>query len=239
MVAAYIAAIERGLSPDRLEASRPQGGDNLAMATTYFWNIALCQSLYASLGTLEVSMRNGIHDALTAYFGNAAWYDTPNLLLTREADQIADVKQKILRARKPLIPPRAVGGLNYGFWTSILDSAYGNTIWTATNPAFLVQQAFPHAPLHYQVRTRAHDRFNTIRTLRNRVSHHEPIWRGVLLPNGRIVPAANLYADAIDAIGWVDPTLQASHVALDRFPIIHQNGRVMVEWEIKRHLGIL
>lgn len=101
--------------------------DDLAMITTYFWNVDLCQSLYPSLGAVEVSMRNGIHDALTAYFGAATWYDMPQLLLPRELDQVTDAKRKIRRARKTVIPPHVVAALDFGFWTRLLDAGYGTT----------------------------------------------------------------------------------------------------------------
>jgi hypothetical protein len=67
-----------------LETYRPAGGSDLDMVTTYFWNVALCQSLYHVMSALEVSMRNRIHSALDARFGTPAWYDRPRLLLDRE-----------------------------------------------------------------------------------------------------------------------------------------------------------
>lgn len=235
---AYVADLRRGLSPDRLASYRPTGGDDLAMAANYFWNTALCQTLYPSLSALEVSMRNGIHGALSAHFATTAWYDIPQLLLPRESAQISDAKRKIRRSGKPIAPPRVVAALSLGFWTSILDTGYGARIWIAKNPAVLVRQAFPYAPLHMQVRSRAHDRFNTIRFLRNRVFHYEPIWKGVSLPDGRTASLADLHADIVDSIGWVDPTLQASVVAFDRFPHTLRGGRATVRSEIEHHLGI-
>jgi len=190
------------------------------------------------LDALEVSMRNGIHNALAAHFNNAAWYDTPNLLLQREMDAVISVKQGIGWSRKAIIPSRVVAGLNYGFWTSLLGSGYGNTIWAAKNPAVLVPQAFPRAPVRLQVRSRVHERCNEIRFLHNRVFHYEPVWRGIQLQNGRVAPLGDLHAAVIDAIGWVDETLQVSVVAFDRFPNLFQHGRIMVEWEIKQLLGI-
>lgn len=238
VVAAYVASLQQGLSVDRLAPYRLPGGSDLDMVTTYFWNVALCQALYHSLDALEVSMRNGIHNALTGHFGTAAWYDIPNLLLQRETDDVADVKRKIARSRKPVIPPRVVAGLNYGFWTSLLDTGYGNSVWTASNPAVLVQRAFPRAPLHFQVRGRAHGRFNEIRSLRNRVFHYEPVWKGVPMQNGQVVRLGDLHHAVIDTIGWVDQTLQATVIAFDRFPNLFQHGRITVEWEIKQLLGI-
>ena len=106
VIAAYAGQLHRGLSAARLAPYRPHGGNNLATVTNYFWNVALCQTLYHSLGALEVSMRNGIHDALTAHFRRSDWYDIPNLLLPRELDNITEAKNKIARTGKPVIAPR-------------------------------------------------------------------------------------------------------------------------------------
>jgi hypothetical protein len=238
VLTAFVDAIRHGLSHERLIGYRQPGDDDLAMLTAYFWNIDLCQSLYPSLGAVEVSLRNGIHDALSTHFGTAAWYDLPQLLLPREMDQVTDAKRKIRRARKAIIPPRMVAALDFGFWTSLLDAGYGNSIWAAKNPAVLVQQAFPQAPIHYQVRSRIHRRYNAVRILRNRVFHYEPVWQGVPMPDGRIRPLGDLHLDVIDAIGWVDPTLQATVAAFDRFPNMFQHGRLTIRWQLKHHLGL-
>lgn len=132
-----------------------------------------------------------------------------------------------------------VAGVSYGFWTSLLDRGYGNSIWTDKNPAVLVQRAFPFAPLHFQMRGRVHERFNTIRSLRNRVFHFEPIWKGVRLPNGSVAPLHELHADILDTIGWVDPALQATEAALDTFPPTLRVGAEETRERILRYLGTL
>lgn len=242
----FVAELEQGLSHDRLARYRPRGGDDLGMVTTYFWNVALCQSLYPSLSALEVSMRNGLHDALTAHFSvrvssttvSPPWYDTPQLLLARERDQVDDIKMRIRRSGRTVTPPRVVAGLSYGFWTSLLNTGYGTSIWTAKNPAVLIQRAFPHAPVHLQIRSRVHDRFNRIRFLRNRISHLEPIWEGVRMPNGQVASLIDLHEEIVDAIGWVAPTLQATVVALDQFSLVIQQGEAIIRTQIRQHIGI-
>ncbi len=232
VLATFVADLEAALSCDRLAPFQPPGGDDLGMVATYLWNVAICRELYTSLGMLEVAMRNGIHAALTAHFGQADWYDRPSLLLTRERDDVAKAKRGIAAAGHPIIPPRVMAALNFGFWTSILDQAYGGRIWTPPPPApsVLIPRAFPHAPAHYQTRGRVHDRFNTIRKLRNRVFHHEPIWNrtDLLLRHQEI----------IESIGWVSPTLRDATVAFDRFPDVYQNGRTGIVADLKTHLRI-
>lgn len=134
-VSQYVAALRRALSSDRLDAYRPQEGDDLAMIATYFWNVALCQALYPSLGALEVAMRNGIHDALRARFGRDDWYDIEGVLLPAEVKRVERAKKKIRDAKRdeivadhdPATPGRVVASLTFGDWTSLLDAGYGGS----------------------------------------------------------------------------------------------------------------
>jgi hypothetical protein len=238
---AYVTALQGVLAPDRLAAYRPAGGDDLAMVSTYFWNAALSRDLHLVLGAVEVSMRNGMHAALSAHTGHANWYDRI-VLLARESKRIRIAKKTIKDAKKPVIPGRVVAGLTFDFWTSLLSagagpSGYGATLWSPNNAA-LVKLAFPNLQAPHDNRSYAHRRFNTLRLLRNRTSHHEPIWQGMTLLGKPTLPLADLYADALDAIGWVSPELQASIVAYDRFPDTLQNGLVAQEKAITDHLGI-
>src|SRR5215211_3272279 len=104
-VDAYVRNLEQAFDPGRLASYYPPGGDKLAIVTTYFWNVALCKELYLSLGTVEVTMRNAIHDTLTARFEAPDWYDVLNqrkLLQVREQKAIAQAKKEIEDAKKPV-----------------------------------------------------------------------------------------------------------------------------------------
>lgn len=232
------------LAPDRLASYRPHGADDLTTIATYFWNIALSRELHTGLGAAEVSMRNGIHNALTAHTGFADWYDRIPLL-PREARAVAEAKVDIARSGKPVIPGRVVAGLRFGFWTSLLSAGsgphgYGATLWSPNNAA-LITQAFPYLQPPHQYRSYAHRRFNTLRLLRNRTMHHEPIWRGMTVRQQRERPTfalTDLYPDIIDAIGWTSPRLRDSIVAFDRFPDTLANGLARQIREIEALLGI-
>jgi hypothetical protein len=198
---------------------------------------------------LEVVMRNGIHNTLTAHFGQPDWYDRPGLVQRREARAVANAKQDIRDAGKAVIPGRVVAASSFGFWTSLLDGLYGNNatgpqLWVSPNSPLLAS-AFPHAPTsHRPYRGRIHARFDDIRLLRNRVFHYEPVWEGVVLPSrrrgqpARLVPLADLYADIVDSIGWVSPVLQATARHMDSFLDVHQNGYARIEAEMRKHPGV-
>lgn len=57
------------------------GGDRQLAIALYRWNIACSASFYGPLQSLEVTLRNGLHEALTRRFGQADWWDHPSLLL--------------------------------------------------------------------------------------------------------------------------------------------------------------
>lgn len=256
MVAAYVGDLRRALSSGRLERYRPKGGDDLAMAAHYVWNMELCRELYQPLGALEVVLRNAVHETLRRHYGMDDWYDhggaNPKApaLLKNEEQSVDTAKKEIRRDKKreiaqgidPVTPGRVIAALRFGFWTSLLDSAYGTSpkgpqFWTPTNG--LLTQVLPHAGTYYtEHRGRVHRRFNDLRILRNRVFHYEPICYGIALEGGRFVPLTDLHTQLIEAIGWASPTLQRTVQHFDRFIHIHQHGQRAIRNQLRRHLGI-
>jgi hypothetical protein len=248
VVTTYIADLAGVLSVDRLTTYRPAGGDDLAMVVTYFWNVALRQALYGSLGDVEVAIRNGIHRSLSTHFGRDDWYAVAGVLQLREQRDVANATKAIIAAGKPVVPGRIIAALHFGFWTSLLDTAYGDSpkgpqLWTVTNR--LLAQAVPHAPSYYQNhRGRVYVRVDTLRRLRNRVFHHEPVWNGIEIPSRRkgqpprLISLADVYAQIIDTIGWVSPTLMATTAHLDPFPVVYAGGYADLEAKLRRHLGM-
>ena len=70
MQANFSDQLRRAISHERLDAYRQRGtsNDDSELFAHYAWNMALSESLYTPLQCLEVCLRNGIHDAATAYF---------------------------------------------------------------------------------------------------------------------------------------------------------------------------
>jgi hypothetical protein len=228
VVAAYVAELELVLSADRLSRYRKPGADDLSMIVQYLWNVELCETLYQSLGALEMALRNAIHTEFTAVQGQANWFDVPRFLLANESRQVADAKRTIQNAHKPVSPGRVIAGLTFGFWVAVLSRAYSQ-MWTANNQA-LVRRAFPHAPVGMLYRPRVHTHMNNVRLLRNRVFHFECV-----ADDPDIVQK---HEEVLDAIGWINPTWQLSTRAFDRFPRVYAQGYQRVETKVKAHLGI-
>jgi hypothetical protein len=197
------------------------------MLTNYYWNIALAQALLCPLGTVEIMLRNTIHNTLTLHFGAANWYDRRGLLDVKQVGQLQSAKSHIARSGRTVTPERVMSSLSFGFWVTLLSRPYEARLWRANRSAN-VKTAFPHIPKRQRQRQNIHARYNNLLTLRNLAFHHEPIFdRSTLLADH-----AAIYA----AIGWIEPAMVAPTQLFDAFLDTHANGRTVVEAALKTHL---
>ena len=128
----------------------------------YLQNAALGGAFHGPLQTLEVTLRNAVHNALTDSHGEF-WFDSPLLLRGIEQNRVKKASQKI---RKQRTAGRVVAELNLGFWVGLFSKAYDKNLWRSD-----LHQMFSPQPN----RKNLHNQLDRLRTLRNRVVHHEPI----------------------------------------------------------------
>lgn len=194
-------ALTASLSPERFDTYlRASGGNRPRAMCLYTWNTAVSAAFYGPLQGLEVALRNAMHRELTARYG-FDWYDNPacqfDVLTLQRIDK---AKGDLAREGYPTDPPHLVAGLSFGFWVSILGPGgraphpetrkrnYEMTLW---RPA--LHKAFRHVRLP---RSDIHNRLNFLRTFRNRIAHHEPIF-------GRHLAAD--YESILTVAGWLCP----------------------------------
>ena len=125
------------------------------------------------------------------------WYDNPAIGMAPAALRlVGDAKDTLAKSRKPVDPPRVVAELSFGFWVSLLgrgpSGRYETTLW---RPA--VHRAFPHIR---SLRKHVHAPLDSLRVLRNRIAHHEPIFTRHLAAD---------YARILTVIGWICPDTAA------------------------------
>jgi hypothetical protein len=212
--------LRRAISDERIEGYRcsPEETD-VDLFARYFWNIALSQALYPQLQTFEVALRNSISLALSQTI-TTDWLVSPSYLRPTERLQVPTAIERIARQGHPVTSGRIIAALSFGFWTSLLDSRYEQLFWPRS-----LQAAFPHMPRRLRTRRFILHRVDSIRTLRNRVFHYEPIWR---FPD-----LEQRHMDLLAALNWVAPSVCAVMTSADRFSEIQANGpsmyRPMVE----------
>ncbi|WP_447917147.1 hypothetical protein [Achromobacter aegrifaciens] len=181
------------------------GGDALRAGVAYDQNVLLAQALMPALQTVEIALRNAIHQSLTRSMGRPDWW---NGLPTPEFDWlqavVSDTKIKIARRREYATTDKIVAELTFGSWTRLFNAQHGYTLLGR------LLQAFPTCPKRKRQRTPISSALNRIRDLRNRVMHHEPLlW---------VAPSvAEIHADILEILDWIDPGINhwlAHHDAL-------------------------
>ncbi len=212
---AKIASLEKAISPARLSTYQIASGGSTADAIClYYWNIALGQSLHLPIQSVEVSLRNTISDSIESLFGQR-WYSAIKfeLILTPWAKKTLreTVQKKVKNNRrnnKPVTAGDVIANLTFGFWRELLKSHYDPHIWNKK-----LSVAFPHLPLRKSNQD-VYKSVDKIIKLRNRISHHEPIIKGRLIP---------LYNSMLDTIGWICPDTRDWVEHHCDFDVVHTN----------------
>lgn len=214
----FAIELKRSLSTERLDGYRQRGAtakadnpDNLF--SHYAWNIALSESLYAPLQCLEVCLRNSLHNAITGKCGRTDWYDTSVLIGAEDTKRVQKAKDRLADRKKPTDPGHIVAELTFGFWTSLFDKRYEQSLCNQ-----ILSSVFPHMPRHIRKRSTVSAYLNDVRNLRNRVFHHEPIWYWSDLSRHH----NNIYT----VMAWINPVMCSFVKEIDRFPLVYQTGLV-------------
>lgn len=199
---AVIQALATSLSPERMATYvTAAGGDREKALRLYTWNTGASAAFYGPQQGLEVALRNAMHRELSATYG-AGWYDDPRCGLDAGTlSRIAGAKDELRRDGYAIDPPHVVAALSFGFWVALLGRGghppggggpkrnYEMTLW---RPCLF--RAFPNAKMG---RRQVHEPLNYLRTLRNRIAHHEPIFTRHLEAD---------YQNILAVTGWICPS---------------------------------
>ncbi|MBU2669813.1 Abi family protein [Actinoplanes bogorensis] len=192
------AVMTQRLSPERL---RPYaiavGGDLAASLDLYSWNTEISAALAATIGHVEVILRNAIHESLTVWsareFSEPKWYlDAGHLLQARAIDDIRVAQRRAVRDRRHNeTPGRVVAELSLGFWKYLLANHYDATLWRQA-----LHEAFPGQERRRVIK----DAIEVLHLSRNRIAHHEPMFNR---------PLADIQFTALELAGWICPVSRA------------------------------
>jgi hypothetical protein len=187
-----LSSLDKYLSAERLAAYMVQArNDKWVAIRLYERNTELSEALYGVVQGLEVSLRNSVHNLLTQRLGTPEWFDTFGFE-GQEQQAIADAKDKIHERHVAISPGRVVAELGFSFWVRLTSHAYEDSLWLKH-----LYMIFPMSVRRKQL----HERLIDLKTLRNRIAHHE-----------RIIykrdPEKD-YANLLETIGWISPDFRA------------------------------
>lgn len=136
-----------------------------------------------------------------------------------EESKVISAKNRLRKVSKTPTPARIISSMDFGFWTNFLSISYEDLSSKALLWPNLLSCIFPNAPSHV-TRADIEIEFVRIKELRNRLSHHEAIWKfyyahphsvGLSDYNAPIYGAQascsllrKHYDDILKLIGWMD-----------------------------------
>ncbi|MCS3461629.1 Abi family protein [Aeromonas sp. BIGb0445] len=144
-----------------------------------------------------------------------------------EEDSVRKVSQRIKKAGKTPDAARVISGLDFGFWSNLLTPAYQEPRNNSLLWPHLLPYVFPGLPAGTG-RHVIEKKFERIREIRNRLAHHEAIWKfqfedpatgkpdytnpvyGLSSSLGLLKRA---WDDMLEALSWVSPTRHAAFLS--------------------------
>lgn len=247
-------AFVQALSHARLSNYRSFFGaaDDAQALGVYQWNTELSVELFRTIKLVEIVLRNQFHRAMSVRYGTVGaaaskdWY-AHVVLGPQSRSKISDITHykhghRLLPRMPAPSPDDVVSGLTFGFWPHLLDlkrdihnrAVDWGTILADVLPGHRQRQATYWAKLKH--RDALFARLDLCNKLRNRIAHHEPIWKlGVLMSEGRprhgsplsvIAPSPTTPADAlvrlrllydrvVELLSWLSPAVATRHTASD------------------------
>lgn len=146
-------------------------------------NIRISQALYPELSILEVTLRNAINSTLSKCISQT-WLEDEikqqKILLEQEHTKLIRAYNETLKECKPqnFTIGKVIANLNFGFWTGLCSKRYSTQIWHKKE---CFRGVFVNCKSSAQQINILSKKLTSIRKLRNRIFHYEPVLSKSLL----------------------------------------------------------
>jgi hypothetical protein len=143
------------------------GGDERLAWQLYEWGLDVASALHLPLHAIEITLRNRIFESIGRVHGRT-WLTHPSRttwLREYEIEMIDTAHRQVSREGRTVVSPDdLVAALPFGFWVGLVAGFHDQGLW---------RQATYRAFSGKAKRRDLHDHLDRVRTLRNRVAHHE------------------------------------------------------------------
>lgn len=194
-----------------------KNGDNPSQVLAkYNANIMLSEAMIPTLHYLEICLRNRIDQTLKKHY-NADWLIKPlqNLMISeQDTKKINEILAKLQKENKrTTMNNDIVAQMSFGFWCSFFHKRYDPIIWHRKDTFKII---FPNLLRINRKRSYIESKILKIKTIRNRIAHHEPVWNNkILIWDAYSMCYELIEAMSYDAIKMLKP--------VDRFPQIYKS----------------
>lgn len=141
----------------------------------YRWNLEVSCAFFAPLQVCEVSIRNAISEAIELTYGPNWPYEQSFEIALPNPQRSYSPRANLLSNRTEPTTGKVIAELKFVFWERMFTSRHDSTIWN--HHLRTVLPNLDAVKTVQQLRREAFDALKDIRDLRNRIAHHEPIFR--------------------------------------------------------------
>lgn len=174
----------------------------------YLWNIQLSEACYPALSLVEVALRNRVDKAISAYFDESWLHENWEHWPKKNRYETTRINEAKAKLKGNYSRGHLIAELNLGFWIALFRKQYKPLIW---NRPKLFEQVFPAFDKKVMNRvTVVFKHLERIRIVRNRISHHEPVFD---IPGG----LDQAYNDLEQVIFWLSPDALRLLRSISRF----------------------
>ena len=187
------------------------------MLDIYQINIQLCEAFYPCLHTIEITLRNSIHNVLKDKYGQDWFFCNTLPLDDYEREQINKSMKKLKKlGYANVISDNIISEMSFGFWQSLIEKkTYENSIWKPC-----CKSIFFYAKPHELDLKNMRVKIKKILYFRNQVFHHDSIW------NNKNI--CNIYEDIYQLIFWINPKVCTWSRKFDRFTeVYHKTSKLL------------
>ena len=196
-------AIESTLSKDRLGTYRRTLRHlNIRQAITlYAWNVEVSGAFLFPQQVCEIAIRNAVSDGLSLVYGKDWPWAVGFERSLPDPQSGFSLRRELYAARAKVVmgeTKRVVPELKFAFWIRLFTQRFDKRLWSEN-----IHRLFPGLPADLEARLcreQIYGELECVRSIRNRIAHHEPIF------------ARNLMADyerMLKLIGWRCPRTAA------------------------------
>lgn len=170
------------LSSPRLSTYEREASNLDGALELYLWNANVSGAFFPCLHICEVTIRNAVSEVLFKLHGNQWPWDNGFINTLPNPKYGYNPRNNLQQARDKLSDVnKVIPELNFVFWQKMFTSRHDDQLWL---PHF--RTTFPHADASVAIQALRGEIYNDlekIRKLRNRIAHHEPIFRRKLNEN--------------------------------------------------------
>lgn len=205
-------AVRNALSAPRMStyeiATQMSSNSGSSALRLYAWNAETSGALLAPLHICEVVIRNTVADALATVYGDKwPWVQAFELSLPNPQHGYSPRRDLQSARKKGGSTGKVIPELSFVFWQKMFTSRYDVRIWLphlhSVLPSIGDSKPVP------QLRDDIYKKLERVRRLRNRIAHHEPIFKRDLDADYQVIHQLVRYRCEITA-EWLDQNQSAT-----------------------------